>query len=558
MASLFVFLCSVSFALEVPRLDGGWWRIAPRGPDVSPYNNLGVHMTKDFTIYQAADGTWQLVACIADTTYPGSTRLFYRWESTSLTSADWTPQGIFWTTDMSPPGYTQGRLQAPHCFRVGNLWYMFHNSGGAHCLISTDGKNFTQHYDLDGDITFYAMSRDTMILDNRSVDGLWYAYFLQNGTGGASAYVAARTAAVLEGPWSGLSAVNAVVNPESPFVMWRNGLYYQWLQMSVWASADPMDFDGEPIIKMTPGSFDGYYAPEVIEHNGEYFVAGYNNDGVWLCRMRWTDPGEILIDNLDPQFSYTGAWVNRSEGSGFQGADFRTVSDQASYGVATATYAPATANGTYDVYVRYSSGWTTPSNSVRYTVNHASGSAVYPVNQQSGGGTWVLLGRHTLNANSTVVVDGNTGDGQRACADAVRFTPVVANEVIVDNDSSLVTFIGAWWNVTLGGGYHGANFRTFNDQSIHGVATARYSPNLAGSYDVYVRYATNWTWLSSGVRYTVNHASGNTNYTVNQKTGGGAWVHLGRHTLNSSSSVVIDANTNDGNRACADAIRFVP
>jgi len=76
---------------EQPAIKGGWWKIAEHAPDVSPWNNPGVHNACDFSIWQDETGTWHLVACIRETTFPGATRLFHHWTSPSLTKTNWTP-----------------------------------------------------------------------------------------------------------------------------------------------------------------------------------------------------------------------------------------------------------------------------------------------------------------------------------------------------------------------------------------------------------------------------------------------------------------------------------
>src|SRR5262245_21372153 len=81
----------------VPRIDGPWWQVAG-DPDVGAYTTPD-QQPVDFAIWQAADGTWQLWSCIRHTAYPGNTRLFYRWQSASLTAPNWTPMGIAMTAE---------------------------------------------------------------------------------------------------------------------------------------------------------------------------------------------------------------------------------------------------------------------------------------------------------------------------------------------------------------------------------------------------------------------------------------------------------------------------
>lgn len=101
--------------LFLPEMDGPMWQIAENSPDVAPYNT-GYHNACDFSIWQAADSTWQLVACIRGTSWPGATRLFHRWEARELSDEMWTPKGIFYKASIEvgqDPGSQP--VQAPHC-----------------------------------------------------------------------------------------------------------------------------------------------------------------------------------------------------------------------------------------------------------------------------------------------------------------------------------------------------------------------------------------------------------------------------------------------------------
>lgn len=66
----------------VPRIVGDWWHVVTL-PKLEKYDKPGIQAV-DFTIYQAADRTWQLVSCLRHTGFPGKTRLLYRWETKNL------------------------------------------------------------------------------------------------------------------------------------------------------------------------------------------------------------------------------------------------------------------------------------------------------------------------------------------------------------------------------------------------------------------------------------------------------------------------------------------
>ena len=284
---------------------GDWWRLATP-PTLERFHKAGIQ-TVDFTIFQATDGTWQLISCLRKTACPGGGRLLYRWEGGRLTDSDWKPLGIFRLADPAL-GQTEGKIQAPHCIEVDGRYYLFYNSNGAYCMVGDDGKTFRHHRTLQGDLRFFDMPRDVMLFDNRTHDGLWYAYFTDIVPGKYPAQknhtVGARTAKVLEGPWSKRKLDIGVVSEpprgypfayaESPFVLYRTGWYYRLEQMNVLASRSPTEWTG-PILCTLADEPLGTLAPEIIEHEGEFFVAGYRdwgNSGIWMSRLGWVPAGQ--------------------------------------------------------------------------------------------------------------------------------------------------------------------------------------------------------------------------------------------------------------------------
>lgn len=301
---------------EVPSIEGVPWRIVRR-PELGPYVSRRAEPV-DFAIWQASDGTWQLVACVRGTTYPGATRLFYRWQASTLEETDWQEQGVFLTSD-ADPGYREGLMQAPHVVRDGARFLMYFNSDGAHVLESRDGKVFTPVRALDGGLRHFEMGRDVMVFDNRVRDGKVYAYYTaitpplyptrQSHT------IGVRTAPGLLGPWSEQIdlGVNTADNPdpaeapynfinaESPFVLYRNGWYYRWEQLKVFASRDPLRWSGPEITTLairgagtdpaSPAHPRALYAPELVEHQGRHYVAGYKYreawQGIYMARVAW-------------------------------------------------------------------------------------------------------------------------------------------------------------------------------------------------------------------------------------------------------------------------------
>src|SRR5437660_12455683 len=108
---------------SAPEIVGDWWDISGV-PDLGPLNGMG-QQPVDFTIWQAADGTWHLWSCIRFTAVGGNSRLFYHWQSSSLTASNWAPVGIAMEADPDV-GEVPGGLQAPYVFRDSAEYHLFY------------------------------------------------------------------------------------------------------------------------------------------------------------------------------------------------------------------------------------------------------------------------------------------------------------------------------------------------------------------------------------------------------------------------------------------------
>ncbi|MFO7958602.1 MAG: caspase family protein [Candidatus Brocadiia bacterium] len=274
--------------IAVPVVEGDWWQIAPDAPDIGEWST-GEENACDFTIYRDADGTWHCVSCIRGTSHYGR-RLFYHWRSDELTKPDWEPVGIMEVPRGKrgrPPEFTS--VQAPHAFRHDGRYYMFYNSGPAYCLISEDGKDWRPHKNVAGEDVFFPMGRDVCVFHDEANER-WIAYYCGTAEvdGRRRGAMVARTAPTPEGPWSEKEIpVRTEGNPESPFMLKHDGHYYLWQQMSVYRSTDPLDFNNaELVAHMTEIWYGGKWAPEVIEHGGEFYIAGYGR-GIHVARLKW-------------------------------------------------------------------------------------------------------------------------------------------------------------------------------------------------------------------------------------------------------------------------------
>jgi len=139
-----------------------------------------------------------------------------------------------------------------------------------------------------------------------------------------------------------------------------------------------------------------------------------------------TDPVEIIIDNLDPEFATIGSWNTRtsSQYNPFNGG-FRHTG--AGNGNRQAIFTPNIITpGDYEVLIWYLAS-TRGATNTPFTVNSNGGSTTNLVNQlgQPGnGGFWLSLGVFNFAAGTSgSIVVTNDADGI-ALADAVRLTSV--------------------------------------------------------------------------------------------------------------------------------------
>ena len=154
-----------------------------------------------------------------------------------------------------------------------------------------------------------------------------------------------------------------------------------------------------------------------------------------------------------------------------------------------------------------------------------------------------------------------------AGATVVPFRPLgyQTNEVVLDNDSPGVSFVGSWSSSSASSGYYGdvgdVPYRFANFAATE-TATARYAPTIpvSGFYPVYA-------WTGSGANrgrqlYRIRHTGGESLVRVPHHMVGNGWVYLGNYYFEpgTNGSVLIsnlrDPMDGSGAVVIADAIRF--
>ena len=287
---------------KIPVIAGPWRSIAGN-PNLGAFTRTN-QQPVDFAIWQAADGTWQLVSCIRHTGCGGHTRLLYRWEGESLEARGWTPKGIF--MQAKPEfGEQVGGLQAPHVVRVGPTFFMAYGDWVSICFATgTDGKTFKRMIQPGGQTGVFsegpkANTRDAMLI---RIGAKWHCYY--TGYTQEHGYVYCRTASALDDyQWDPSCVVayggkpgNNKYSSECPhvveltggeFYLFRTQRYGRNAQTSVYHSRNPFYFgidDDRGFVCTLPVA-----APEIIRHEGKFYIAALKPElnGIQIAPLEW-------------------------------------------------------------------------------------------------------------------------------------------------------------------------------------------------------------------------------------------------------------------------------
>lgn len=314
LAFIFILQFNYIFAgnpakILIPEIYGNWWEIAST-PELGKYNKPGQEPV-DFCIWQAADGSWQALSCVRNTAIGGHGRLFYQWEGKNLTDKNWKPVGVTMISDTGI-GEPLGGLQAPYVFKDRDIYYMFYGDWNNICLArSTDGKIFTRIINSKGNAALfsepYENTRDAMVL---KIDKLYYCYYTCHTknppVGQDSCAIFCRVSSDLldwsepvnvcsgGSPADGIAWYGAdaecpfVVKKDDVYYLFRNQLYGPGALNTQYASANPLHFGVRNNDSFLIGKMN-VAAPEIIEYNGEYYMATLNPnlDGIRISKLKW-------------------------------------------------------------------------------------------------------------------------------------------------------------------------------------------------------------------------------------------------------------------------------
>lgn len=322
-----------------PVVDDDWRVIAPMPnlDDALPRlwdeypgpQHPSTNQPNDHCVFQAADGTWQLWACVRRTPVG---RLLVNWEAPSLDSSPWKLTGRMIRADRSAgeslvDWHNEEFLQSPYVVMHDGRYHMFYggydsgrDANGNEtsdydlvekqtCLqLSDDGKNWSRHVGEGGRSAVFAgpgAVRDQCVAKFGNTWYIYYAGHHDSDRSNAAIYVRTSKDLYHWSPW-GIAEQNTDDDksfiPESPVVVERGGYYYLFRTHGprhgayVFRNTDPRSFGAGRATEQSP-----YFvchlpviAPEIIVdgEGNEYLTRiddrehGYR---IRMARLRWLD-----------------------------------------------------------------------------------------------------------------------------------------------------------------------------------------------------------------------------------------------------------------------------
>ena len=216
--------------------------------------------------------------------------------------------------------------------------------------------------------------------------------------------------------------------------------------------------------------------------------------------------------------------------------------------------------GNYEVWASVSK-YSTRTRNANYTITHQGGNTVSTISQRINGGPtqdWVSLGDYDFNAGigagKVVLNFTTTQQGASISVDAIELRPTFT----IGSPVKYFESTGPWGVSTAAADY-GPNYLW--TPQINETYTAKWTAtNLTqrADYDVYAR----WVGVpqrSNNVRYTVD----GTTVGIDQRYNSGVWTLLKEdanfgNTTTGFVSLTHTCDSTDWDRACADAVAFVP
>jgi len=261
-----------------------------------------------------------------------------------------------------------------------------------------------------------------------------------------------------------------------------------------------------------------------LVHARSVALARHQNAICWIANGTVVESGtlaymagaeEMIVDNLDAEFSSTGTWAESGMGDEWEGSSFYCWPHSGG----TATWTPAlTVAATYEVYAWWANHNETSNrdSDAEYTVTYAEGAQdTIAVDQDDDGGQWNLLGTYAFDAsgteNVTLLSDLSDPADRPTSADAIRMTGVLPP---ADETKAI-------WHFTV---------TTPAGASDGDPATVR----------VEGKWPANAGECISDATFTVTYEGGSQQFVIDQQTTAGDWYNFGDFSFLYGSTYTVE------------------
>ena len=225
----------------------------------------------------------------------------------------------------------------------------------------------------------------------------------------------------------------------------------------------------------------------------------------------------IIIDNGDPETSFTGTWSVSGATDPWNPADPSRTSLWSRNGdTYTWTFIPSI-SGTYE----FSMWWTqyvSRSSNIPVTIEYSGGTVDATINQQTNGGKWNIIGSYPFiageNYNITITAVPGGTQNYSTCADAIRFvfqsTTTTHTITATSGSNGTITPSGTVtvndgddqaFDISPATGYHVADVLV--DSSSVGAVTSYTFPNVTANHTISASFVVN-----AGTTHTITATSG--------------------------------------------------
>lgn len=273
--------------------------------------------------------------------------------------------------------------------------------------------------------------------------------------------------------------------------------------------------NGEPLGGVTIDNSDsGFSTTGDWTHSTS--VSGYEGQDYQYHSANGPSPDGQILDNQDQSSETMGVWRNSTNSSGFYQADYQFHA--AGSGSNTFTWNPVISiSGSYRVYAR----WTSHSNratNAPYTITDDVGVSTVLVNQTQQGGDWNMLGVYNFSEGGSYPIVLSDDANGYVIADAIMLVP---------------------------------------ENSVGNTANWTFNTIESGQYHVYAKWSSSSN-RASNAEYVITDDIGNTTVSVDQRTNGSIWNHLGTFSFSQGTSYQVSLSDRADGYVIADAVKLVP